>query len=86
MNDFLTKIENKELRKAWTDKGVVRHIEERLKHINNNTREDQQKYQQLRNQVKRETKKTKEVLLEQWCGEINESYKVNKIDYAYHKI
>ena len=49
-------------------------------------RELQQKYRQLRNQVNQEARKSKEEWLEQQCGEINESFKVIKIDHAYLKI
>jgi hypothetical protein len=56
----LTKKEKKEPRRAWIDKEIVKLIDERQKYKNNNTREGQQKYHQLRNQVNREVRKTKE--------------------------
>ncbi|VVC35523.1 Hypothetical protein CINCED_3A007494 [Cinara cedri] len=82
---MLTKKEKKEPRRAWIDKEIVQLINERQKYKNNNMIEGRQKYCQLRNQVNRETRKAKE-WLEQQCGEINELFKVNKIDYAYRKI
>ncbi|XP_060882053.1 craniofacial development protein 2-like [Metopolophium dirhodum] len=52
-DSVLTKKENKEPRRAWIDKEIVKLIDERRKYKNNNTREGQQKYRQLRNQVNR---------------------------------
>jgi len=86
VDSVLTKKENKESRRAWIDKEIVKLIDGRRKYKNNNTREGQQKYRQLRNQVNRETRKAKEEWLEQQCSEIDEMFKANKIDYAYHKI
>ncbi|CAI6371778.1 unnamed protein product [Macrosiphum euphorbiae] len=80
------KKKKKEPRRAWIDKEIVKLIDERRKYKNNNTREGQQKYRQLRNQVNREARKSKEEWLEQQCSEIDELFKVNKIDYAYQKI
>ncbi|VVC42653.1 Hypothetical protein CINCED_3A011236 [Cinara cedri] len=57
---MLTKKEKKEPRKAWIDKEIVKLIDERQKYKNNNTREGQQKYHQLRNQDNREARKAKE--------------------------
>lgn len=85
-DSVLTKKENKEPRRAWFDKEIVKLIDERRKYKNNNTREGQQKYRQLRNQVNRVARKAKEEWLEQQCSEIDEMFKANKIDYAYHKI
>jgi len=82
----LTKNEKKEPRKAWIDREIVKLIDERQKYKNNKTREGQQKYRQLRKQDNWKARKAKEELLEQQCGKINELFKVNKIDYAYHKI
>ncbi|KAL4152963.1 hypothetical protein QTP88_000796 [Uroleucon formosanum] len=73
-------------KKAWIGKEIVKLIDERRKYKNNNTREGQQKYRQLRNQVNREARKAKEEWLEQQWSEIDEMFKANKIDYAYHKI
>lgn len=81
----LTKKEKKEPRRSWINKEIVKLIDERRKYKKNNTR-GQQKYRQLRNQVNREARKAKEEWLEQQCSEIDELFKVNKIDYAYHKI
>jgi len=82
----LTKKEKKEPRRAWIDKEIVKLIDERRKYKNHNTREGKQKNRQLRNQVNQEARKAKEEWLQQQCSEIDELFKVNKIDYAYQKI
>jgi len=41
----------KEPRRAWIDKEIVKHIDERQKYKNNNTNEGQQKYRQLRTRL-----------------------------------
>lgn len=72
--------------KAWIVKEVAKLIGKRRKYKNDNTRKGQQRYHQLRNQVNREAKKSKEQWLEQQCGEIDEMFKVNKTEHAYRKI
>lgn len=65
---------------------MVKLIDERQKYKNKITQKEQQKYCQLKNQVNREARKSKEDWFEQQCGKIDELFKVNKIKRAYHKI
>jgi hypothetical protein len=53
------KKEKKEPKKAWIDKEIVKLIDERQKYKNNNTREGQQKYRQLRIRLTEKQEKLK---------------------------
>lgn len=65
---------------------LVEIVYKDIKYKNNKITEGQQKYRQLRNQVNREARKSKQKCLEQQCDQIDELFKANKIDHANRKI
>ena len=73
-------------RKRWMKEEILEMIDERRKFKNAKDRIGKQKYQKLRNEIKRECKKAKEEWMKEKGDEIETLIKKGQIDLAYGKV
>src|SRR6218665_3017346 len=73
-------------KKQWITNGMIKKMDERRKCKNDKTQEGKKKYQELNNQLRRETDKAREDWWRVQCEELEEMDKRGRSDLMYARV